>query len=177
MRYATVRRATLYATNGALVITAIVLAWMAIGKQPEFYSPGLSPGTEFPSLTLADVDGNSVDIDFAGGTGDRLVVFFSSECPFCLQSLPVYWSVSEMCNPSLILAFTDLKGAELAAWWEENSSGFSDWCDSMSIGSVLSPLSLYQVWGTPTHYLIGGDGRVKHHFEGVLIEMPSWLSR
>lgn len=168
------------ATNGALVIAALILA-LTVARQPRGpFSPDLTDpaaDTEFPPLALMGVNEDTVNIDLASGTEERLIVFFSSACPFCVQSLPVYRSVSELCQPSLILAFTDLKGAELGAWWEEYGRGFSEESKSMSIGSVLGPLSLYQLRGTPTHYLIGTDGRVKHHMEGALTEIPAWLNR
>ena len=45
----------------------------------------------------------------------------------------------------------------------------------MTMGAVLGSPSLYELRGTPTHYLIGSDGRVKHHFEGALTKIPPWL--
>lgn len=165
------------ATNGALLITALLLTWTVSRKLRGPLAPDLSADTQFPPLLLTGADGSTVNVDLASGTDERLIVFFSSTCSYCVQSLPFYRLVSRMCNPALTLVFTDLVGAELAAWWEENRGGFSEECDSMTIGSVLSPLSLYQVRGTPTHYLVGTDGRVKHRMEGALTELPTWLNR
>ena len=47
---------------------------------------------------------------------------------------------------------------------------------SMTMGSVVGSLVSYQLRGTPTHYLIGSDGRVKHSAVGSLLEIPSWLN-
>lgn len=120
---------------------------------------------------------DTVDIDFATGEGDQLVVFFSSSCIYCEQSLPVYQLVSDNCDPSMTLAFTDDLLSTMTTWWEANRRGFSEQCSSLTIGRLLSPPELYRVRGTPTHYLIGADGRVKHHDEGLLLEIPGWLDR
>lgn len=170
----TVRRAT----NVALVAIALVLAWSATQQwrsQLESRPPGLSPGTKFPSLALIGLSGDTVDVDFSADTGDRLVVFYSIDCEYCQQSLPVYKTVSEMCGLSLTLALTDISEATLATWWEANGNGFSERCSSLSVGRLLAPPSRYDVRGTPTHYLLGSDGRVKYHGEGMLLEVPQWL--
>ena len=82
-----------------------------------------------------------------------------------------------MCDPSLTLAFTDISAATLATWWEANRNGVSEQCRSLSVGRLLAPPSRYEVRGTPTHYLIGSNGRVKYHGEGMLLEVPDWLDR
>ena len=120
------------------------------------------------------LNGESFDVDCTG-TRDRLVVFFSSEYEACQLSLPVYRLLSEMCGLSLTLAFTDISGPAMTTWWNAKGDGFSADCNSISVGSVLTPPSLYRLRGTPTHYLIGTDGRVKHHAEGMLSEVPAWL--
>ena len=168
------------ATNVALVATALVLAWTATQQwksQAEFRAPGIHEGNEFPSLALIGLSGDTVDVDFGAESGDRLVVFYSIDCEYCQRSLPVYRMVSEMCDPSLTLAFTDISAATLATWWEANRNGFSEQCRSLSVGRLLAPPSRYEVRGTPTHYLIGSNGRVKYHGEGMLLEVPDWLDR
>ena len=168
------------ATNVALVATALVLAWMATQhRQPlsESHRHGLPLGTKFPPLTLIGLSGDTVDVDFAIGTGDRLVVFYSIDCEYCQRSLPVYRRVSQSRDPSLTLAITDGSQTTLATWWEANRNGFSERCRSLSVGRLLVPPSLYEVNGTPTHYVIGSDGRVKYRGEGMLLEIPYWLDR
>ena len=168
------------ATNIALVATALILAWTAAQQwnpRSESQPPGLPAGTSFPSMTLIGLGGDTATVDFTGGTGDRLVVFYSIDCEYCQRSLPVYRVVSEMCDPALTLAFTDISEATLAAWWEANGNGFSEDCSSFSLGRLLAPPSRYEVRGTPTHYLIGSDGHVKYHGEGMLLEVPHWLDR
>ena len=62
-------------TNSALVVTALVLVWTAAKQgtantqRRELPSPGLSPGTEFPSLALMAANGDTVDIVFSTETG------------------------------------------------------------------------------------------------------------
>ena len=168
------------ATNVTLVVSAVVLAWFATQQwrfQSESRSPGLPAGTEFPSLALIGLNGDTVDVDFTSGARDRLVVFYSIDCDYCQRSLPVYRMVSQMCGPSLTLAFIDISEATLATWWEANQNGFSKGCNTLSLGGLLAPPSQYEVRGTPTHYLIGSDGRVKYHSEGMLLEVPYWLDR
>lgn len=175
MRNATARRIRLV-VNAFLLTVAVLLTWIATQQQREPFPPGLTPGTKFPPLALVGADGDTVSIDLAAGTGEKLIVFYSSTCVFCQRSLPVYWSLSKKCDPSLILAVTDLTGSAMVAWWEETMDGFADGCESMTMGSVAGSLSSYQLRGTPTHYLIGRDGRVKHHSVGSLSEIPSWLN-
>ena len=123
------------------------------------------------------LSGDTIEVEFAAEERDRLVVFFASDCGYCQQSLPIYRQVSDGCDPSMTLAFTDNAQSTMTDWWEANRGAFSEECDSLTVGRLLSPPSLYQVRGTPTHYLIGNDGRVKHHAEGVLLELPGWLDR
>lgn len=164
------------ATNVALVITAVVIAGTVIHRrQPA--GPGLSAGSDFPALVLIGLNGDTSEVEFTAEERDRLVVFYSIDCGYCQLSLPVYRLVSEMCDPSLTLVFTDLSQPALAAWWEANRAGFSEQCSSLSIGRLLYAPELYRVRGTPTHYLVGSDGRVKHHAEGMLLELPAWLDR
>lgn len=177
MKSGTVRRLHRRGMNGALVITAMVLAWTVARQQRRPPSLGLVQGTTFPSLHLVDVKGDTLAIDLAGDARGKLIVFYSSSCPFCKQSLPTYRAVSQRCDPSMVIVLTDLSGSAMAAWWEDTRDGFSERCDSIVVGSPLSSLSVYRVRGTPTHYLIDRDGRVKHHFEGVLTEMPPWLTK
>lgn len=168
------------AANAALVATALILAWMAIQQaesRSESPSRGLPAGTRFPHMALIGLSGDTAAVDFTGGTGDRLVVFYSIDCDYCRRSLPVYRAVSEMCDPSLTLAFMDVSDTTLTAWWEANGDGFSEGCGSVSLGRLVAPLSRYEVRATPTHYLVGGDGLVKHHGEGMLLEVPYWLDR
>lgn len=161
--------------NGALVITAVALAWTAARQLRRPQSLGLAQGTVFPSLHLVDGKGDTLAIEIAEDAREKLIVFYSSSCPFCRQSLPIYRAVSQRCDPSMVIVLTDLSGSAMAAWWEDTRDGFSERCDSIAVGSPLGSLSAYQVRGTPTHYLIDSDGRVKHRFEGVLTEMPPWL--
>ena len=129
-------------------------------------------------MGLIGLTGDTSDVDFAVETKDRLVVFFSSACEYCRQSIPVYTTLTEICDPSLTLAFTDLSSElSMAAWWEKNGGEFSEECRSLSIGRLVASSSRYQVRGTPTHYLIGSDGLVKHRAEGMLSEVPAWLDR
>jgi thiol-disulfide isomerase/thioredoxin len=171
----TVRRLHGRGMHGALLITALALALTVAGQQRKPKSPGLSRGTAFPSLAIIDVSGDTVGIELAGDTQDKLIVFYSSSCPFCRQSLPIYRAVSQRCDLSLVIVLTDLRGPAMAAWWKDNRDGFSERCASMSIGSPLSSLSVYGLRGTPTHYLIDSNGQVETHFEGGLTKMPSWL--
>lgn len=47
----------------------------------------------------------------------------------------------------------------------------------MAVSFLLALPSRHEVRGTPTHYLIGSDGHVKYHGEGMLLEVPHWLDR
>ena len=77
---------------------------------------------------------------------------------------------------SLTLAFTGLSGPRMADWWQEHRKDFSERCSPVTIGSVAGfARARYNVTATPTHYLVGADGRVKHRVVGMLAEVPSWV--
>lgn len=162
------------AANGVLLTAAVVLGWIAVNRRSPMDTE-LSRGSEFPALMLTDSNGDTVH----AGTpsGDRLVVFFSTECEYCIRSMPVYRRISEMCDLSLILAFTDLSGKAVLEWWKENRQGFSHECSPVTIGGLASALPQYGVTATPTHYLVSSDGTVQHRFVGMLGEVPSWVDR
>ena len=64
-----------------------------------------SRSTAFPSLHLVDGKGDTLAIEFAGDAREELIVFYSSSCPFCRQSLPIYRAVSQRCDPSMVIVY------------------------------------------------------------------------
>lgn len=160
--------------SGTLIIRAVVLASIAVFRRVSLHGPGVWEGSRFPALTLVTQQ-DTVELDM--WPSDMLVIFFSSDCKYCLQSVPAYQLLSQRCDLSLAFAFTDSLATAAEAWWEANEVGFSQECSPVFIGRPTAHPSQYEVIATPTHYLLGSDRRVKHRSMGLLSEVPEWLDR
>jgi hypothetical protein len=83
----------------ALAVLVVLLAWQnhqlkkVISETIARQSPpeGLKEGDTFPSLTLLDESGAPVSLEFGTGAGESLVLVYSSHCPACRETLPI-WS-------------------------------------------------------------------------------------
>jgi hypothetical protein len=158
---------------GVLTASALVLAISAVTTDSDGSEATVletQVGDLAPPLSVVGADGATSEIDMSGRT---LAVFFSTECPWCIQSLSIYRQVAESdCELQVVLAVTNLGPAELADWMSGEQIGSHQACDVI-VGAVSRPYP-YEVRGTPTHYLVS-QGRVVEKGEGAMLELPAWF--
>ena len=163
-----------------MIITALAMAYVSLGSGRGSVVPGLEPGIEkgdtVPSLRLLVADElreqSWVEAD------ETLLVFFSTGCPFCLASLPVYRRIAQTrCDVRMVFAVYDRGGSDLEDWWDVNAWGRDDpVCSEYVLGRVVEGADAFGVAGTPSHFLVAPSGEVVELSVGMMKEVPEWLS-
>lgn len=136
---------------------------------------GLYEGQSAPPLEMELIQGRVVTAVDANVSGRTLIVFFSTACIYCLESLPVYEEVARsVCDLRIVFAVLDRRADELRSWWLASSWDPGDECAEVLVGSPSAGFNGYGIRGTPTHILVE-DGKVLNQEAGALRKFPEWL--
>jgi peroxiredoxin len=113
---------------------------------------GLPVGTPAPEFALEDLQGTEKTVESYRGK-PFVVAFFSDTCGYCLRMAPEVGRAAKSDRPLVLISHGDKeKHLELAA---ENK-----WKSDVLIEPEYDLMMAYQVLGTPSGYLVDGEGRI-----------------
>jgi len=113
---------------------------------------GLPVGTPAPEISLEDLEGAEKTLESYRGK-PFVVAFFSDTCGYCLRMAPKIGKVGKRDHPLVLISHGEKeKHLELAA---ENN-----WRSDVLIEPEYDVMQAYQVLGTPSGYLVDGEGRI-----------------
>ena len=129
----------------------------------------LQPGDVVAPVTATDLDGRPYQLDYKKDGRQRLLLFFSPNCPYCQQQSPLWRDLLDKVDSqrfTVIGVVSDREDKRLVSAHAEGAGYFKTktplplvFFDSESLGS-------YKLSATPTTLLINEDGRVEHAWVG-----------
>jgi peroxiredoxin len=129
----------------------------------------LQPGDVVTSVTATDLDGRPYQLEYKKDGRQRLLLFFSPNCPYCQQQSPLWRDLLNKVDSNrftVIGVVSDREDKRLVSAHADGAGYFKTktplplvFFDSESLGS-------YKLTATPTTLLINEDGRVEHAWVG-----------
>jgi peroxiredoxin len=128
---------------------------------------GLNQGDEAPGFKLKDIDGREVSLsDYRGKT--VVLNFFGVWCPYCKEEMPdfvkVYNEYKAKNVELIVVDYNDSKSA-LTNYLKLNNFDIKPLMDTRS-----EVVSLYQISGFPTTYILDGNGIIRFSAPGAMPE-------
>ena len=129
----------------------------------------LQPGDFVTPVTATDLDGRLYQLDYKKDGRQRLLLFFSPNCPYCQQQSPLWRDLLDKVDSNRFMVVgvvSDREDKRLVSAHAEGAGYFKTktplplvFFDSESLGS-------YKLTATPTTLLINEDGRVEYAWVG-----------
>ncbi len=129
----------------------------------------LQPGDVVAPVMATDLGGRSYLLDYKKDARQRLLLFFSPECPYCEQQSPLWRDLLNRVDSNRVIVVgvvSDQEDKRLVTAHAEGAGYFKTktplplvFFDSESLGS-------YKLTATPTTLLINEDGKVEHAWVG-----------
>ena len=129
----------------------------------------LQPGDVVTPVTATDLNGRPYQLDYKTDGRQRLILFFSPNCPYCQQQSPLWRDLLEKIDSNrfnVVGVVSDREDKLLVSAYADGA-GYSKtktplplvFFDSESLGS-------YKLTATPTTLLINDAGKVEHTWVG-----------
>jgi peroxiredoxin len=129
----------------------------------------LQPGDVVAPVTATDLDGRPYQLDYKKDGRQRLLLFFSPNCPYCREQSPLWRDLLDKVDSkrfTVIGVVNDREDKRLVSAHADGAGYFKTktplplvFFDSESLGS-------YKLSATPTTLLINDDGTVAHAWVG-----------
>jgi peroxiredoxin len=129
----------------------------------------LQPGDVVAPVTATDLDGRPYQLDYKKDGRQRLLLFFSPNCPYCREQSPLWRDLLDKVDSkrfTVIGVVNDREDKRLVSAHADGAGYFKTktplplvFFDSESLGS-------YNLSATPTTLLINDDGTVAHAWVG-----------
>lgn len=139
------------------------------GRTIDLTTNFLQPGDVVMPVTATDLDGRPYQLDYKKDGRQRLLLFFSPNCPYCQQQSPLWRDLLDKVDSNrftVIGVVSDREDKRLVSAHAEGAGYFKTktplplvFFDSESLGS-------YMLSATPTTLLINEDGTVEHAWVG-----------
>jgi peroxiredoxin len=139
------------------------------GRTIDLTTNFLQPGDVVAPVTATYLDGRPYQLDYKKDGRQRLLLFFSPNCPYCQQQSPLWRDLLEKVDSqrfTVIGVVSDREDKRLVSAHADEAGYFKTktplplvFFDSESLGS-------YKLSATPTTLLINEDGRVEHAWVG-----------
>ncbi|MEO9510565.1 MAG: thioredoxin family protein [Flavobacteriaceae bacterium] len=110
--------------------------------------------------TAPDIVGeeNSKNLSDLSESDYYLLVFWNSQCPHCLEQLPILHEKLTTLSQLKVLAIgleSDLES------WKKESAQFNGFSHSVSMGELISKVSItYEIKQTPTYYILDAEKKI-----------------
>jgi thiol-disulfide isomerase/thioredoxin len=128
-----------------------------------------SRGDLVTPVTATDLTGNAYQLDYKKDGRQRLILFFSPNCPYCQQQSPLWRDLLDKVDSNrftVVGVVSDREDKQLVSAYADEAGYFKTktplplvFFDSESLGS-------YKLTATPTTLLINEAGRVEHAWVG-----------
>jgi len=139
------------------------------GRTIDVTANALQPGDVVTPVTATDLEGRPYQLEYKKDGRERLLLFFSPNCPYCQQQSPLWRDVLEKIDSNrftVVGIVSDREDKRLVSAYADGAGYFKTktplslvFFDSESLGS-------YKLTATPTTLLINEDGRVEHAWIG-----------
>ena len=139
------------------------------GRTIDLTTNFLQPGDVVAPVTATDLDGRPYQLDYKKDGRQRLLLFFSPNCPYCRQQSPLWRDLLDKVDSNrftVIGVVSDREDKRLVSAHADGAGYFKTktplplvFFDSESLGS-------YKLSATPTTLLINEDGTVEHAWVG-----------
>src|SRR5215212_3336854 len=139
------------------------------GRAIDLTTNFLQPGDVVTSVTASDLDGRPYQLEYKKDGRQRLLLFFSPNCPYCQQQSPLWRDLLNKVDGNrftVIGVVSDREDKQLVSAHADGAGYFKTktplpllFFDSESLGS-------YKLTATPTTLLINENGRVEHAWVG-----------
>ena len=139
------------------------------GRTIDLTTNFLQPGDVVTSVTATDLDGRPYQLEYKKDGRQRLLLFFSPNCPYCQQQSPLWRDLLNKVDGNrftVIGVVSDREDKQLVSAHADGAGYFKTktplpllFFDSESLGS-------YKLTATPTTLLINENGRVEHAWVG-----------
>jgi peroxiredoxin len=139
------------------------------GRTIDLTTNFLQPGDVVAPVTATDLEGRPYQLDYKKDGRQRLLLFFSPNCPYCQQQSPLWRDLLDKVDRNrftVIGVVSEREDKRLVSAHADGAGYFKTktplplvFFDSESLGS-------YKLAATPTTLLINEDGTVKHAWVG-----------
>ena len=142
---------------------------LAAGGRTDLTTNVLKPGDLVSAVTATDLDGRPYQLNYKKDGRQRLLLFFSPNCPYCEQQSPQWRDLLDKVDGNRFLVVGIVSDREdkpsVSAHVEE--AGYSRTKTPLPIVFFNNEmLGSYKLTATPTTLLINEDGRVEHAWVG-----------
>jgi peroxiredoxin len=139
------------------------------GRTIDVTRNALQPGDVVTAVTATDLEGRPYQLDYKKDGRERLLLFFSPNCPYCRQQSPLWRDVLDKLDSNrftVVGIVSDREDKRLVSAYADEAGYFKTktplplvFFDSESLGN-------YKLTATPTTLLIDEDGKVEHAWIG-----------
>lgn len=157
----------------ALLLKAVLITALAL-TTPSLLAEPLPPGQPAPDFTLKRLDGSTFKLSDYKGIKPVYLVFWNSWCSHCMKSVPELVKLHRNQHQQIeVLAINTS--------WSDSLEQITEFVDrfqaSYPIAFDLKAVvtDSYQVWGTPTDFLIDIDGLIRQ-VDGSADQLQSYLA-
>ena len=129
----------------------------------------LKPGDVVAPVLATDLDGHPYQLEYKKDGRQRLLLFFSPNCPYCQQQSPLWRDLLDKIDSNrftVLGVVSDREDKQLVSVHADRAGYFRTktplpllFFDSESLGS-------YKLTATPTTLLINDEGKVEHAWVG-----------
>ncbi len=103
-------------------------------------------------------ENNSKSLNDLDGASYYLLVFWNSQCPHCLEQLPLLHEKMKTLDQVKVLA-VGLESDE--ASWKKEAARFTDFSHSISMGGLISKAAVtYEIKQTPTYFVLDAEKKI-----------------
>lgn len=139
------------------------------GRTMDLTKNFLQPGDVVAPVTATDLEGRPYQLDYPKDGRQRLLLFFSPDCPYCRQQSPLWQDMLDKVDSNRFLVVgvvSDREDRQLVSAHADEAGYLKTrtplplvFFDSESLGS-------YKLTATPTTLLINDAGKVEHAWIG-----------
>ena len=139
------------------------------GKTIDLTTNFLQPGDDVAPVTATDLDGRPYQLDYKKDGRQRLLLFFSPNCPYCQQQSPLWRDLLDKVDSNrftVIGVVSDREDKRLVSAHADGAGYFKTKTPLPLVFFDSESLGRYKLSDTPTTLLINEDGTVAHVWVG-----------
>jgi len=139
------------------------------GRTIDLTTNFLQPGDIVTPVTATDLDGRPYQLDYKKDGRQRLLLYFSPNCPYCRQQSPLWRDLLDKVDSqrfTVIGVASDREDKRLVSAHADAAGYFKTKTPLPLVFFNSESLGSYKLTATPTTLLINEDGKVEHAWIG-----------
>jgi peroxiredoxin len=139
------------------------------GKKTDATANSLKDGEVVAPIVGTDLNGRPYELAYKGDGRRHLLLFFSPNCPYCVQQAPLWRDVLNKIDNnrfSVVGVVRDAEDNRAVSAHAEESGYFRTKTPLPVVFFSDESLARYKLMATPTTILIGDNGRIEHAWVG-----------